>query len=213
MKSYMCRYCIYRYIHRGKSTGCLLSWSFVMKKPSFRHSEKVCDVCLSAFDPQNGSHSLLRLGSSKAATASSQLQKFLRGRRCRGASKGFSIQHLLHHTGPDHTAAVEGRDVLAAQLFPLDSSRDRLVPLKVEVPALFGGLHVHAEEPLEVLLQLLVVHGTKQVTPNHRRLGLNVLLLPLQQPMITCSPHHRHVPFEYKQGLMREIKSTRTNGR
>lgn len=166
--------------------------------------ECTCDVCLSAFDSQQCSLSLLWLGSPQSSSGP-KLQIFLCGlcwrRTSAGSSSNSCFHHLLCHAGPDHTAMVERWHVLAPQLFPLNAPGDRLVPLKVKVPALFGVLHAHAEEPLEVLLQLLVVHRAKEVPPNY--CWFYVVLLPVQQPKITCSWCHGHVPV--KHGQRREM--------
>lgn len=78
---------------------------------------------------------------------------------------------------PNRTAAVKCRHVLVTELLPLHvGALFWHFSLEIKVPALVGHLHVHTEQPLEVLLQLLVVHRPEEVPPRRPHLqfqGLN----------------------------------------
>lgn len=54
---------------------------------------------------------------------------------------------------------------MAFKLFPLQEPLHRRVPEEIEVPLLLGPLHAVAQHVLEVLMQLLVVYGAKEVPP------------------------------------------------
>lgn len=79
----------------------------------------------------------------------------------------------------DRTAAIKCRHVLALKLLPLHAgSLPGHFAVEIKVPALVGDLHAHAEEPLEVVPQLLVVDRTKEVPPHGPNLQFERLDAP-----------------------------------
>lgn len=168
---------------RGDRKGMVTTWwsstashqafllprrSFIMQESPLLYFEEICNGWLSAFacvfEPivPPGGH----------------LQALIpRPRRTAGHWGIFnwwrrypphSLRHSRRCHRPHHAAAVKHRHILAAKLLPFDAGvLPRSVALEIKVPALVGYLHAHAQQPLEVLLQLLVVYRPEEV-PAHR---------------------------------------------
>lgn len=140
----------------------LLPWGvFVEQKSPPLHFEEICDGGLSAFawwEPiaLPGGH--LKVLLLRCGWAARHRRTLPRGRW------GTSFGSRSRVRWSDNAAAVKSRHFLTAQLLPLDvGTWARLLPLEVEIPSLVGQFHPHMEHPLEVLLQLLVVHRPKQI--------------------------------------------------
>lgn len=176
---------------------------FVMQKLALLHLVEICDGRLSAFSlpldpvaPLCGHLQVLFPGPARAAVPRGTLaRKRWRppfGRRTRRC--------------PNRAAAVKRRYVLVPELLPFNVGGvlSWHFALEIEVPALVGRLHVRAEQPLEVLLQLLVVHGPEEVPPHRPHLHLQVLnasqaweLGVIRRSWSCCWcwwSGHRHVP-------------------
>lgn len=144
-------------------------WRFVKQKPPLLHFEEICDDSLFALawrDPiaLPGGHVKVLLFRGWAAGHRRSLPR---------GGWGASFGPRARACWSDHATAVKSRHLLAAQLLPLHAGAwARLIPLEIEIPSLVRHLHAHMEHPLEVLLQLLVVHWPKQVPPHWAHLQL-----------------------------------------
>lgn len=115
---------------------------------------------------------------------------------------------------PHHAAAVEGGNVLASELLPLNAgAAARLFVLEVEIPALVGHLNAHAEQPLKVLLELVVVHGPEEVPPYRPRLHIQGPDAPQTRNFRVARYfrscwcwHHRHVPEIERKHVWVEVR-------
>lgn len=146
---------------------------FVVEKPPLLHLEEICDVSLFTFSqpldpiaPPCGHLQVLIPGPWRAAGHRGTLP---RRRQCpplalrRPASRPRRLPH--------RAAAVKRRHILAPELLPLHvGGLSRHVTLEIKVPTLVGHFHAHTEQPLEVVLQLLVVHRPEEIPPHRPHL-------------------------------------------
>lgn len=150
---------------------------FAMQVFPLLHLEEICDVGLSAFAwplqpvASPGGHLQVLIPWPRCVAG---IRGSLAWRRWRPPPALFhpssGPRHWPHHW-PHHAAAVKCRHILALELLPLDvGAFSWYVGLEIIVPPLVGHLHAHAEQPLEVLPQLLVVHGPEEIPPHRPHL-------------------------------------------
>lgn len=135
--------------------------TFVMQELRLLHFEEICDGRLSPFslplDPVVLPCGHLQILVPTPGRAAGPRGRLAWRRQCP------SFPHWTRHR-PNRAAMVKHRHVLVPERLPLDGGLlSRHIALEIEVPALVCHLQVNREQPLEVLLQLLVVHGPEEV--------------------------------------------------
>lgn len=148
----------------GSSCAFLLPWRyFVRQMPTLLHLEEICDGRLPAFS----------LPFEPVAPPCGHLQVLIH--RPRWATPWWTLAWwgwrpplaLCQCHCWNCAAAVKCWHVLAPELLPLYAGAlSWHLTLEIKVPALVGHFHAHAEQLLEFLLQLLVIHRPKKVPPH-----------------------------------------------